>query len=431
MTEQQWIALGIFVLSYGLIISEKISRTIASILGAVLAFIFILTPQDLLHYENWETILFIFGMMTVIETMNESGFFRWLGLHSARWVKLDPLKLFILFPFIAAFLSAFVDSITVMLFMSTLTLEVAAIIGINPLPLIFAEICAANIGGASTMVGDPPNVILGTYFQLSFMDFVKNTGLIAWIGFGVNTVFFIWFYKGEIFSARKRLRQDPQWLEQQVNSLNPKEAIKDRRLFIVGLLAFFYVVIVLVTHHITHLSVATCALTGALIAMLLGGHRMSKVLVNIDYPTITFFAGLFIIVGAMEHVGLLKMAAATVNTLSGGNFFIALSIILWVSAFGSSIVDNVPFAATMAPILKHMSETFGFSLLPLVWSTALGTDIGGNGTPIGASANVVAVANYERVTGKKIGWGYYCKACYPAMMVVVVVCNLLLYFFYI
>jgi Na+/H+ antiporter NhaD/arsenite permease-like protein len=431
MTTQQWIALGIFVLSYGLIISEKVSRTIASILGAVLAFIFILTPQDLLRYENWETLLFVFGMMTVIETMNESGFFRWLGLHSARWVKLDPLKLFILFPFIAAFLSAFVDSITVMLFMSTLTLEVAAIIGVNPLPLIFAEICAANIGGASTMVGDPPNVILGTYFQLSFMDFVKNTGLISWIGFGVNSIFFIWFYKKEIFSARKRLQKDPNWLEQQVNTLNPKEAIKDKWLFIVGLTAFFYVVIVLVTHHITHLSVATCALTGALIAMLLGGHKMSRVLINIDYPTIIFFAGLFIIVGAMEHVGLLKMAAATVNTLSGGNFFIALSIILWVSAFGSSIVDNVPFAATMAPILKHMSETFGFSLLPLVWSTALGTDIGGNGTPIGASANVVAVANYERVTGKKISWGYYCKACYPAMMVVVVVCNLLLYFFYI
>jgi Na+/H+ antiporter NhaD/arsenite permease-like protein len=177
--------------------------------------------------------------------------------------------------------------------------------------------------------------------------------------------------------------------------------------------------------------VATCALTGALIAMLLGGHKMSKVLINIDYPTILFFAGLFIIVGAMEHVGLLKMAASTVNTLSGGNFFIALSIILWVSAFGSSIVDNVPFAATMAPILKHMGEAFGFSLLPLVWSTALGTDIGGNGTPIGASANVVAVATYERMTDKKIGWGYYCKACYPAMMVVVGVCNLLLYLFYI
>jgi Na+/H+ antiporter NhaD/arsenite permease-like protein len=237
MTTQQWIALGIFLLSYGLIISEKISRTIASILGAVLAFIFILGPQELLHYENWETILFVFGMMTVIETLNESGFFRWLGLHSARWVKLDPLKLFLLFPFIAGFLSAFVDSITVMLFMATLTVEVAGIIGINPLPLIFSEICAANIGGASTMVGDPPNVILGTYFQLSFMDFVKNTGLIAWIGFGINTLFFVWFYKGEILSARKRLQQNPQWIEEKVNTLNPKEAIQDRRLFVVGLIS--------------------------------------------------------------------------------------------------------------------------------------------------------------------------------------------------
>jgi Na+/H+ antiporter NhaD/arsenite permease-like protein len=315
--------------------------------------------------------------------------------------------------------------------MATLTVEVAAIIGINPLPLIFSEICAANIGGASTMVGDPPNVILGTYFQLSFMDFVKNTGLIAWIGFGVNTLFFVWFYKGEILSARKRLQENPQWIEEKVNTLNPKEAIQDKRLFVVGLIAIFYVVVVLVTHHLTHLSVATCALTGALIAMLLGGHKMSKVIMNIDYPTIIFFAGLFIIVGAMEHVGLLGIVARKVSDMSGGNFFIALSIILWVSAFGSSIVDNVPFAATMAPILKHMGSEFGFPLLPLIWSTALGTDIGGNGTPIGASANVVAVATYERMTDKRIGWGNYCKACYPAMMVVVAVCNLLLYLFYI
>ena len=430
MTTQQWIALGIFVLSYGLIISEKVNRTIASVLGAVLAFIFVLGPKELLHYENWETILFVFGMMTVIETMNESGFFRWLGLHSAKFVKLDPLKLFILFPFIAAFLSAFVDSITVMLFMSTLTIEVSAIIGMNPLPLILAEICAANIGGASTMVGDPPNVILGTYFQLSFMDFVKNTGLIAWIGFVVNTVFFIFFYKGEIFPARKRLLENPDWVRKQIENIDPKGAIQDRRLFWVGLISIFYVVVVLVTHHITHLSVAICALTGALIALLAGGPKMGRVLEKIDYPTITFFAGLFIIVGAMEHVGLLKVAATTVKELSGGNFFIALSIILWVSAIGSSIVDNVPFAATMAPILKHMSEAFGFSLLPLIWSTALGTDIGGNGTPIGASANVVAVATYERMTDKKISWGYYCKACYPAMMLVVMVCNVLLYFLY-
>jgi Na+/H+ antiporter NhaD/arsenite permease-like protein len=263
------------------------------------------------------------------------------------------------------------------------------------------------------------------------MDFIKNTGLIAWIGFAVNAPFFIWFYRKEIFPARKRLRENPAWLQEQVDKLDPTEAIQDKWLFAVGLIAIFYVVVVLVTHHITHMSVATCAITGSLIAMLLGGQKMGRVLERIDYPTLTFFAGLFIIVGAMEHAGVLKLAAETVKVASGGDYFIALSIILWVSAFGSSIVDNVPFAATMAPILKHMSQNFGFPLLPLVWSTALGTDIGGNGTPIGASANVVAVATYERMTDKKISWAYYCKSCYPAMILVVIVCNLLLYLFYI
>jgi Na+/H+ antiporter NhaD/arsenite permease-like protein len=431
ITTQQWIALGIFVLSYGLIISEKVNRTVVAVLGAVLAFIFVLGPGELLQYENWETIIFIFGMMLIIETMSLSGFFRWLGLHSAKWVRLDPLLLFILFPLLAGFLSAFVDSITVMLFMSTLTLEVAEITGINPLPLILAEISAANIGGASTMVGDPPNVILGTYFGLSFMDFVRNTGLIAWIGWLVNASFFIWFFRKEIFPERRKLLEDPQRLEAQVSSLDPARAIHDKRLFAVGLIAISYVVIALVTHSMTHLSVATIAITGALVALLLGGQHMGKVIQKIDYPTIVFFAGLFLIVGAMEKVGLLTIVADKVRELSGGSFFVALSIILWVSAFGSSIVDNVPFAATMAPILKHLSGMPGFSLLPLVWSASLGTDIGGNGTPIGASANVVAVATYERATEKKIGWGYYCKASYPAMMLVVLVCNALIYLFYV
>jgi Na+/H+ antiporter NhaD/arsenite permease-like protein len=408
-----------------------VNRTVVAILGAVLAFIFVLGPENLLRYENWETIIFIFGMMVIIETLSLSGFFRWLGLHSAQWVKLDPLKLFILFPLLAGFLSAFVDSITVMLFMSTLTLEVAAITGINPLPLILSEICAANIGGASTMVGDPPNVILGTYFGLSFIDFVKNTGLIAWIGWVVNTGFFILFFRKEIFPARALLLKDPKRLEQQASSLDPKRAIQDKRLFAVGLVAILYVVIALVTHGLTHLSVATVAITGALLALLLGGKHMGKVLQKVDYPTIAFFAGLFLIVGAMEHVGLLTIVADKVRALSAGNYLVAISIILWVSAFGSSIVDNVPFAATMAPILRHLSAAPGFSLLPLVWSAALGTDIGGNGTPIGASANVVAVATYERMTDKKISWGYYCRAAYPAMMIVVLVCNLLLYLFYI
>ena len=399
-------------------------------LGAVLAFVFVLGPDQLLKYENWETIIFVFGMMVVVETMSLSGFFGWLGLHSARWVKLDPLLLFILFPFLTGFLSAFMGSIVVMLFMTTLTLEVGEITGVNPLPLILSEIAASNIGGASTMVGDPPNVILGTYFHLSFTDFAANTGVIAWIGFAVNTAFFIWFFRKEIMPERKALRENPQRLAQQVASLDPKRAIQDKRLFVVGIAVMLAVAVALATSSLTHLSVATIAIVGALLALLLGGRHMGKVVQKLDYATIVFFAGLFIIVGAVEHVGLLTLVAEGVKNLSGGSFFAALTIILWVSAFGSSIVDNVPFAATMAPILAHLSAIAGFSTPPLVWSTSLGTDIGGNGTPIGASANVVAVAGYERATGKKIGWGNYCKVSYPAMMLVILVCNVLLYLFF-
>lgn len=433
MISQQWVALGVFALSYGLIISNWVHRTIASIVGAILVHILVLEPNDLLHYENWETLIFILGMMIVIATMERGGFFRWLGLHATRWVKLDPLKLYILFPFMAGFMAAFVDSITVMLFMSTLTLEVARRIGMNPLPLILAEITAANIGGASTMVGDPPNVILGTYFHLSFMDFASNTGIFALIGFVVNTLFFITFYRRDIFPVRRRVQEDLVRLASDLEKLKPVEAILDKRLFRVGLGVFFYVVILLVTHHMTGLSVATIAITGACLGLLLGGpiERMPKVLEEIDWNTLLFFAGLFLIVGGMEEVGLLKMAAEKIGAAGGGNYFAVLSIILWFSALGSSIVDNVPFAASMTPILKHLSNTFGFNLLPLIWSAALGADIGGNGTPIGASANVVALATYERATGRVISWGYYCKSCYPAMMLVVGICNLLIYLIYV
>jgi Na+/H+ antiporter NhaD/arsenite permease-like protein len=281
------------------------------------------------------------------------------------------------------------------------------------------------------MVGDPPNVILGTYFQLSFMDFVRNTGLIAWIGFIINTAFFTWWFRKDIGTARARLREQPDRLEREVAAIDPSGAVEDRRLFAAGLIALVFVIVGLVTHQMTHLSVATVAITGAVLAFLMGGSKVGEVIQKIDYATIVFFAGLFIIVGAMEHVGLLTMVAFKVRELSGDNFFVAISIVLWVGAIGSSIVDNVPFAATMAPILGHLSAMPGFTLRPLVWSAALGTDIGGNGTPIGASANVVAISTYERLTKKKVGWGYYCRVSYPAMMTVILAVNLLLYLFYI
>jgi Na+/H+ antiporter NhaD/arsenite permease-like protein len=432
LTGPQWTALGIFVLAYGLIISNKVHRTIAAILGAVLVALFVLTPQQLLKYENWETLLFVFGMMTVIATLEASGFFRWLGLHAAKAVRLDPLKLFILFPFIAAFLSAFVDSITVMLFMATLTIEVSKLVKINPLPLILAEISAANVGGASTMVGDPPNVILGTYFHLSFMDFVRNTGPAALIGFVVSTGLFVLAYRRPIFERRRELHAHHKGLDEAVRKLDPAEAIEDRHLFWVGLLGITYVVIMLVTHHLTHLSVATVAITGATMVLIIGGPltKMPSVMKKVDWDTLLFFACLFLIVGAMDEVGLLRLVAESIINSTGGNYTVILSIILWFAAIASSAVDNVPMAATMAPLLHHISQSAGLPLPPLIWGAALGTDIGGNGTPIGASANVVAVATYEQATNQRISWAEYCKFSYPIMMATIFVLNVYLLFAY-
>ena len=277
------------------------------------------------------------------------------------------------------------------------------------------------------MVGDPPNVILGTYFGLSFMDFVKGNGLIAGVGFLINTAFFVFCFRREIFSVRRTLRADPGRLRRQVESLDPRHAVSDHRLFVIGIVAMSAVAVALVTNGVTRVSVATIAICGALLALLLSGRSMGRVLQKVDYSTIVFFAGLFLIVGALEHVGLLAAVADGVKRISGGSFAPALSIILWVSALGSSIVDNVPFAAALAPLLRHLSAIPGFSTGPMIWSASLGTDIGGNGTPIGASANVVAVAAYERMTEKKVSWGYYCRVSYPAMMIVVLACNLLLW----
>ena len=425
LTTPQWTALGIFALSYGLIISNKVHRTIAAVLGAILAALLVLTPQQLLRYENWETLIFVFGMMTVIATMEASGFFRWLGLHAARTVRLDPLKLFVLFPFIAGFLAAFVDSITVMLFMATLTLEVAKLVDLEPLPLLLAEISAANIGGASTMVGDPPNVILGTHFHLTFMDFVANTGPAALIGFVVSTALFILWYRKSIFTRRRHLAHHPHLIDSALQHLHPEQAIEDRQLFWVGLLGFVYVVVMLVAHHLTHMSVALVAITGAALVMFLGGPltKMPTVMKKVDWDTILFFACLFLIVGALEETGVIKLLADSFISGTGGSYALVISIILWFAAIGSSVVDNVPMAATMAPLLRHLSEHAGLPLLPLVWSAALGTDIGGNGTPIGASANVVAVGTYEAATGKRISWAAYCASSYVIMMITVLVLN--------
>ncbi|MEW6556417.1 MAG: ArsB/NhaD family transporter [Elusimicrobiota bacterium] len=440
----QILSVIIFLAMFVSIMLEKWHRYISALVGAVLTIIFVLrTPDAILwvlnlkeifqssfwitkgikeevsHGINWQTIIFIAGMMTMIEGLTRVGFFRWLCLYVAKLVKYKVIPIFIAFMLLSGFLSMFIDSITVLLFLSSVTIELAKLLKFDPIPVIIAEIFAANTGGSATMCGDPPNIIIGTAFGFSFFDFLKNTGLVAWIGMFFTLGFFYLVFKKELVANDKT--QPDKYPE-------PKEAVAHQQLFVIYSIVFLFVVILLVTHGWTGLSVALIGVIAAFLTLACAYKSHQKIIRRIDWRTLLFFVGLFICVGGLEYTGVLEKLAHWIGEISKGNAFVIVSIILWTSAFASAIVDNIPFAATMVPVVFNLSKT-GISLETLSWSLALGTDIGGNGTPIGASANVVGIAIAEK-KGYKVGWPRYCKFALPAMVIVVAICNLYLYLRY-
>ncbi len=456
MSTEQILAIVIFGVMFLAIMWGKIHRYIPALIGAALMAILILTMvdngphslwqvlrlPDFIHGSwwfsrhaaqaaegtevsgvNWQTMIFIGGMMVMVEGMGEAGFFRWICLVVARLVKYRVIPILVTFMLLSGFLSMFIDSITVMLFLATVTIELARMLKFDPVPVIIAEIFASNTGGSATMSGDPPNIIIGTHFHYTFMDFLLNTGLIAWVGMIVAVVLFF-------FMFRKALRQSaaasPGAESQKYPK--PKEAITNQRHFIASTGIFVAVVVLLVTHAQSGLSVGLIGVIAAALTMLaaftVGGHPR-QIIKGLDWRTLLFFLGLFVCVGGLEVSGVLQKLANLIGRASGDNLTIAMTFILWLSAFASALIDNIPFAATMCPVIASLSATQGFATKPLAWSLALGTDIGGNGTPIGASANVVGTAIAEK-EGYRVGWGRYCKYAMPAMMLVVGLCNLLL-----
>ena len=430
LTMPQMISLVVFIATYAGIMSNRIHRTIVAIAGASVMVALVFPPAEslglALRYENWETLGLIFGMFTMVTGLRESGFFRWIGLLAVEKTNYNPVYLFLIFPFLSGFLSMFLDSITVMLFMATLSIEVGTLIGLNPIPLIIVEICAANIGGSATMVGDPPNVIIGTTLGYSFMDFVVNTGPAAWISWVVTMIFFYSLYRKDLRKSKAEVKTRLD--KNELKLVKPSEAIVDPWLFKVGVADLGIAVALLVTHHITGLTVAQIGVVAASIILVFGGNPIKKTpqfLEKIDWLTLIFFGCLFIVVGGIEYTGIIEQVAQGIGQIAGNNMAVALSVILWMSAFLSSVVDNVPFAATMAPLIKDLSMITGLELNPIAWSLSLGADIGGNGTPIGASANVVGVAVAEK-NKYPISWRAYCKVAYPSMIISVAVCGAVL-----
>lgn len=441
------VAVLIFVVMFVLIIMDKIERHIVTLCCglATLVLVFaismksfdavwstlnvanIFTPgfwytagaaEESSSGINWATIIFIAGMMIMVEGMAKAGFFRWLCMTLAKAVKYKVIPLFITFMLMSAVLSMFIDSITVILFLAAVTVELAQLLKFNPIPMILSEVFCANLGGSATMCGDPPNIIVGTSLGYSFADFVTNTGLIAGISLIFVIVYFFLIFRKELKEASKN--------NIDISSLpDPKEAITNKRSFVISIVIFLCAVVMLVTHAQTGLTVAFIGSVIAVATLATAGKGALELLKKVDYKTLLFFVGLFVVVGGLEQTGILEIVANFIEMISGGNVVMVVVIIIWLSAVASSVVDNIPFAATMVPIIQRLAAVSGLGgnyLAVLAWSLSLGTDIGGSATPIGASANVVGTSVAAK-HGHPISWGKYLKACVPATVLVLIICT--------
>ena len=369
---------------------------------------------------NWQTIIFIAGMMIMVEGMAKVGFFRWLCMEIAKMVKYQVIPIFMTFMLLSFVLAMFIDSITVILFLAAVTIELSQLLEFDPVPMILSEIFCANLGGSATMCGDPPNIIIGTSLGYSFTDFITNTGLMA----VVSLVFVvIYFY----FAFRKELKKSGANKKDHASYPDPKEAITDKRGFIASCIIFLCAVVLLVSHAQTGLTVSTIGVAIAIVTLIVAGKDALELLKKVDYKTLLFFVGLFVVVSGLEETGVLEIMAGFIGSVSGGNIAVMIAIIIIVSAVASAFIDNIPFAATMIPVITDLaSDVAGVNLTVLAWALAIGTDIGGSATPIGASANVVGIATAAR-EGHIIKWGKYCKYMAPATIIVVAISLAMIY----
>ena len=448
----QIMAVLIFIIMFTLIITEKFERHIVTLFCGLITLVFVfgicmqsssavietLNIHSIFTIDfwyqagnstesssgiNWSTIIFIAGMMIMVEGMAKAGFFRWLCMYIAHLVHYKTIPIFITFMIMSAVLAMFIDSITVILFLAAVTVELSRLLKFNPVPMILSEIFCANLGGSATMCGDPPNIIIGTSLGYSFGDFITNTGLIAGISLIIVVIYFYFCFRKELCEA-----SDKETIVEHYPA--PSKTITDKKYFIISCIIFLCAVILLITHAQTGLTVAFIGLVIALATLITYAGHISSILKTVDYKTILFFIGLFIVVGGLEQTGILEIIADFIGRISGGNTKLMLSIIMWVSAIASAFVDNIPFAATMIPVIKSLSATQNTDLSVLAWALSMGTDIGGSATPIGASANVVGTSIAAK-EGHPISWSEYCIKIVPATILVLfisIICIFVRYF---
>lgn len=424
--EQQAIwAIGIFLLTYGLIISEKIHRTILAMVGAILMIgLGILDQETALRHIDFNTLGLLVGMMMIVGITADTGVFKYVAVKAAKVSKGKPERILIALMVITAVASAFLDNVTTVLLIVPVTFSITKQLRINPLPFLISQIIASNVGGTATLIGDPPNIMIGSAVkELTFMSFISNlTPVIIIIVLAYIPVFLLLF--------RKQIRSTPE-LQQSIMEMDEKAMITDHKLLKKCLIVLGLTISGFFLHQTLHLESATVALAGAFLLLLLtGGENMlEKAFYSAEWVTIFFFIGLFVLVGGLVETGVVAELAAKAIELTGGNLLASSMLILWMSAITSAFLDNIPFVATMIPLIQEMGKMGITNLEPLWWSLSLGACLGGNGTLIGASANLI-VAGLAAKEGHPITFMKYLKVGFPLMILSIAISSVYIYLRY-
>ena len=394
-----WLAGGIFLLTYALIVSERVHRTISALMGGVAMILFGVLPQaQAFHSVDWNVIFLLAAMMIIANVLKETGLFQWIALQAVRLGKGDPFRVLVILSLVTAVTSAFLDNVTIVVLVAPVTLFVASNLRVNPVPFLIAEILASNIGGMATLVGDPPNILIGSAAGIDFLTFISNMGpislviLLAFIG--LSRILF----KNDLKTGKGA--------SVDIQALDTSALITDPVLLRKSLVVLGGVIVGFLAHGALHLEPATIALAGAAILMLWGRCDPHHLLRDVEWTTLFFFFGLFITVEAVVEVGIIETIAQAALKLTGGSLPLTSMLLLWFSAIASGIVDNIPYTATIIPLVESLGQVMPVD--PLWWSLALGACLGGNFTLVGAAANVV-VASLAEKSGHPISFRHFLR----------------------
>jgi len=428
-----WVSSIIFIVTYAVIVTEKINRSVVALLGAGLMIsLGVLNQQTAISGIDFNTLGLLTGMMVIVAIARRSGVFQFIAVWSAKKVEARPWGILLMLSIVTAVFSALLDNVTTVLLIAPVTLLITGELKVHPYPFLFSEIIASNIGGTATLIGDPPNIMIGSAVNLSFNDFLFNLAPITLVIFPI-TLFIIYLIWGRHMHATDEARE-------RIMQFKEKQAITDVPLLKKSILVISLVIISFLFAHPLGLEPATIAMMGAALLLLLStinskteeqSENVHKSFAEVEWITIFFFVGLFIIVHGIEHAGLLDILANHVLSFTGGDMTMTAMAIIWVSAIFSAIVDNIPFVATMIPIIESMAPTFGGAeqLMPLWWSLALGACLGGNGSLVGASANLI-VAGFAERAGYQIHFLKFMLVAFPLMLLTVLIASIYVYLRY-